>query len=146
MDARTARNDSDGTPAIRFDAEAPPAADATLEFVPREALVFAEEERADQYRRVVGLVAGNKLKLLRITVGQTNAIEVVCEAAIADGPVAAPTRFVTRDALILWADRQARGHAKTIVLRVASTLVMLRITTSERAGSIEVLQRIEVGG
>lgn len=146
MESRTAR-DSTEPPAIRFGSEDAPVASPplTLEFAPRDLLVFWEDERADQYKRIVGLVSGNKLKLVKITVGRDNAMEVICEAALADDVMLGTTQFVTRDALLLWAEARPRGHGKTIVVRVGTALKLVRVTGDERTPAIEVLQSIDLG-
>src|SRR5690242_17613980 len=90
----------------------------TLEAVPHDVLVFWEDEAADQHKRVVAVAVGNKLKLLRITVGRRNALDVIHEATMEDGPGSVRTQFVTRDALLMWAEpaaRTGRGVGKTIV-------------------------------
>ena len=120
----------------------------TLEAVPHDALVFWEDERADQHKRVVALAAGSKLKLLRITVGRRNALDVICEAAIGDPPGSVRTQFITREALLMWAEPAAqfgRGVGKTIVLRVGRQLKLVRISGNEDAPSIEVLDTIDIG-
>src|SRR5262245_43353009 len=66
-----------------------------LEAVPQDVLVFWEDERADQHKRVVAVAVGNKLKLLRITVGRKNALDVIHEATIEDEPGSVRTQFVT---------------------------------------------------
>ncbi len=119
-----------------------------LEAVPHDALVFWEDERADQHKRVVALAVGSKLKLLRITVGRRNALDVICEAAIADPPGSVRTQFITREALLMWAEPAAqsgRGVGKTIVLRVGRQLKLVRISGNEDAPSIEVLDTIDIG-
>ena len=120
---------------------------ALLELVPHDVLVLWEDERTDQYKRVVGLVIGNKLKLVKLTVGRVNAIDVLCEAPIADETSSLRTQFITRDALILWAEpREPRGLGKTLVVRVGSTLMMLRVTADETRPSIEILHSLHAGG
>jgi hypothetical protein len=120
-----------------------------LEPVPHDALVFWEDERADQHKRVVAVAVGTKLKLLRITVGRRNALDVICEAIIEDQPGSVRTQFITRDALLMWAEpaaRSGRGVGKTIVLRIGKQLKMVRIGGDEDAPSIEVLDTIDIGG
>src|SRR5262249_56690020 len=93
--------------------------------VPHDALVFWEDESADQHKRVVAVAVGNRLKLLRITVGRRNALDVICEAPIDDGAGDVRTQFITREALLMWAQpaaRSARGTRETIALRVGSRL------------------------
>src|SRR5438552_5828334 len=88
-----------------------------LEAVPHDVLVFWEEECADQHKRVVAVAVGNKLKLLRITVGRRNALDVIHEATIEDEPGSVRTQFITRDALLMWAEpaaRTGRGVGKAI--------------------------------
>jgi hypothetical protein len=119
---------------------------ALLELVPHDVLVLWEDERTDRYKRVVGLVIGNKLKLVKLTVGRVNAMEILCEAPIADEATSLRTQFITRDALLLWAEpREPRGFGKTLVVRVGSTLKMVRVTADDTAPSIEILQSLEAG-
>ena len=120
-----------------------------LEPVPNDALVFWEDERADQHKRVVAVAVGNRLKLLRITVGRRNALEVICEAPIDDGAGSVRPQFITRDTLLMWAEptaRSGRGVGKTIVLRVGSQLKLVRVSGDEEAPSIEVLDTLDIGG
>jgi hypothetical protein len=120
-----------------------------LEPVPHDALVFWEDECADQHKRVVAVAVGNRLKLLRITVGRRNALDVICEAPIDDGAGGVRTQFITRGALLMWAEpaaRSARGVGKTIVLRVGSQLKLVRVCGDEEAPSIEVLDTLDIGG
>jgi hypothetical protein len=136
-----------GPPAISFrPADAAPAAASppSLEFVPQDALVFWEDERADHHKRVVGLLVDDKLKLVKITAGYRAAIDVICEAALVDasGPVA--PRFITREALLFWAEpRLPQGVRKTIVLRVGTVLKIVRVTGDESAPAIEVLASVD---
>jgi len=120
-----------------------------LEPVPQDVLVFWEDERADQHKRVVAVAVGNKLKLLRITVGRQNTLDVICEAAIEDQPGSVRTQFVTRDALLMWtrpAARTGRGVGKTIVLRIGTQLKLVRVSGDEDAPAIEILDALELGG
>src|ERR1051325_5505195 len=80
---------------------------AVLELVPHDVLVLWEDERTDQYKRVVALVIGNKLKLVKLTVGRVNGMEILCEAPLVDEPTLLRTQFITRDALLLWAEPRA---------------------------------------
>jgi hypothetical protein len=133
-------------PAVSFmPVESPYAAvPAALEFAPRDALVFWEEEHADQYKRVLGVVVGNKLKLVKITVGRDSGLEILCEAPLVEEPGVLRSGFVTRDALVLWAEpRVPRGVGKTIVVRIGAVLKMLRITGDEDRPAIEVLHSID---
>jgi hypothetical protein len=120
-----------------------------LEAVPHDVLVFWDDERADENKRVVALAVGNKLKLLRITVGRRNALDVIHEATIDDAPGSVRTQFITRDALLMWAEpaaRTGRGVGKTIVLRIGTRLKLVRISADERAPGIEILDTLELGG
>jgi len=120
-----------------------------LEAVPHDVLVFWEEERADQHKRVVAVAVGNKLKLLRITVGRRNALDVIHEATIDDEPGSVRTQFVTRAALLMWAEPAARtggGVGKTIVLRIGTRLKLVRVSGDEEAPGIEILDALELGG
>jgi len=121
----------------------------TLEAVPHDVLVFWEDESADQHKRVVAVAVGNKLKLLRITVGRRNALDVVHEATIDDAPGSVRTQFVTRDALLMWTEpaaRTGRGVGKTIVLRIGTRLKLVRVSADEQAPGIEILDTLELGG
>src|SRR5207237_1402830 len=121
----------------------------TLEPVPQDVLVFWEEECADQHKRVVAVAVGDKLKLLRITIGRQNALDVIHEATIDDEPGSVRTQVVTRDALLMWAEpaaRTGRGVGKTIVLRIGTRLKLVRVSGDEAAPAIEILDAIELGG
>ena len=119
---------------------------AVLELVPHDVLVLWEDERTDRYKRVVALVIGNKLKLVKLTVGRVNAMEILCEAPLVDEPALLRTQFITRDALLLWAEpREPRGLGKTLIVRVGPTLKMVRVTADETAPSIEILQSLDAG-
>ena len=120
----------------------------TLEPVPQDVLVFWEEECADQHKRVIAVAVGNKLKLLRITVGRQNTLGVIHEATIDDEPGSVRTQFVTRDALLMWAEpaaRTGRGVGKTIVLRIGTRLKLVRVSADEQAPGIEILDTLELG-
>ena len=120
---------------------------AVLELVPHDVLVLWEDERTEQYKRVVALVIGNKLKLVRLTVGRVNRMDILCEASLADQAASLRTQFITRDALLLWAEpRNPRGLGKTLVIRVGATLKMIRVTADETAPSIEIVQSLDAGG
>ena len=130
-------------PALSF-LPAQAAVPAAVEFAPHDALVFWENECADQYKRVVGLVVENKLKLVKITAGRGSGLEVICEAPIADEPAVLRPGFVTRDALVIWAEpRVPRGVGKTIVVRIGAVLKMLRISGDEEGPAIEVLHSLD---
>jgi hypothetical protein len=121
-----------------------PAAPAALEFVPHDALVFWEEEHADQYKRVFAVVLGNKLKLVKITAGRGSGLQILCEAALVDEPCVLRPGFVTRDALVLWAEpRVPRGVGKTIVVRIGPVLKMIRVAGDEERPAIEVLHSLD---
>ena len=145
----SAQPESTSRAAIEFvpaEAGAARALPAVFELVPRDVLVLWEEERADQYKRVVALVTGNKLKLLKVTVGRVNAMEILCEAPLVDEPGHLRTQFITRDALLLWAQPRApRGLGKTLIVRVGPTLKMVRVTADEAAPSIEILETLDAG-
>ena len=120
-----------------------------LEPVPHDVLVFWEEECADQHKRVVAVAVGNKLKLLRITVGRRNALDVIHEATIEDEPGSVRTQFVTRGALLMWTEpgaRTGRGVGKTIVLRIGARLKLVRVCGDEDAPVIEILDALELCG
>jgi len=120
---------------------------AVLELVPHDVLVLWEDERTDQYKRVVALVIGSKLKLVKLTVGRVNTMEILCEAPLVEEPALLRTQFITRDALLLWAEpRNPRGLGKTLVIRVGQTLKMVRVTADEAAPGIEILQTLDAGG
>ena len=120
-----------------------------LEAVPHDVLVFWEDECADQHKRVVAVAVGNKLKLLRITVGRRNALDVIHEATIEEPPGSVRTQFVTRDALLMWAApgaRPGRGVGKTVVLRIGARLQLVRVVGDEEAPAIDILDTLELGG
>jgi len=119
---------------------------AVLELVPHDVLVLWEEERTDQYKRVVALAIGNKLKLVKLTVGRVSGMDILCEAPLVDEPASLRTQFITRDALLLWAEpREPRGLGKTLVVRVGRMLKMVRVTADETAPSIEIVHSLDVG-
>jgi hypothetical protein len=140
---------SETVPAIRFAAgEMPTALDAVaaFELVPNDVLVFWEDERTDRYKRVVALLTGNKLKLVKITVGRESGIETICESALVDEPTVLRTQFVTRDTLLWGAEPRApRGLWKVIVVRIGTVLKMIRVAGDETAPAIEVMHSVDVG-
>ena len=120
-----------------------------VDAVPHDVLVFWEDERADRHKRVVAAIVGNVLKLVKITVGFENALEVICEAALDDPPATVRPQFITRGALLMWAKPSARGGGgvgKTIVIRIGRRLKMIRVTGDEDAPAIDVLDAIDLGG
>jgi hypothetical protein len=122
---------------------------AGVDAVPQDVLVFWEDERADRHKRVVAAIVGNALKLIKITVGFENALQVICEAPLDDSPATVPPQFITRGALLMWAEpaaRGGRGGGKTIVVRIGRRLKMIRVIGDEDAPAIEVLDTIDLGG
>jgi hypothetical protein len=116
-----------------------------LDCLPHDALIFWENELADQYTRVVGLTGGNCLKLVKITAGRGSGMEVICEAALVDDTLVLSTEFVRQDALVVWAEpRPPHGVGKTIVLRTGPRLQMIRVTGNEAAPAIEILHSLDI--
>ena len=146
----TPESEVERPPAIEFvpeDAVGATGRPVTCEAVPADALVLWEHEQADRYRRALALVVGNKLKIVKVTAGHDNGMEILCEAGLADEPVGLRTQFITRDALVFWAGPRVRlpGLARTLVLRVGTALLMLRVTGDEVAPAIELIQRLDLG-
>jgi hypothetical protein len=137
-------------PALAFgppEAESAATVPVALELVPEDVLVFWESERTDQYKRVVALVMGNKLKLVKVTVGRNAGMDILCETALVDEPATLRTQFLSRDTLIFWVEpREPRGLGKTIVLRVGGVLKMVRVTGDEAAPAIEILGSLRADG
>jgi len=81
---------------------------------------------------------------MKITAGRGSGLEILCEAPLVEEPRVLRSGFVTRDALVLWAEpRVPRGVGKTIVVRIGGVLKMLRITGDEDRPAIEVLHSID---
>ena len=71
------------------------------------------------------------------------------KATIEDEPGSVRTQFITRDALLMWAEpaaRTGRGVGKAIVLRIGARLKLVRVCGDEEAPAIEILDALELGG
>lgn len=135
-------------PVLRFEPAEAPRPFAGAQWVPDDALVLWEYERADLHRRVVGVVVGNRLKLIRVSAGHETALDVLAEVVLAEGHGVARPEFLTRSALVFWGERRAgvSGVTRTFVLGLGARLVMVRVTGNELAPQIEVLHTLELGG
>jgi hypothetical protein len=132
-------------PAFRFDAAAALPA-PTVSCIPDDALVVWEYERADLHRRLLAVVVGNRLDLVLVSAGHEPGLRHVTGARILDGDGVPVPQFLTRRALVFWGDTPPgrRGVARTVVLTVATRLVMVRLTGDEAAPEVEVLATLEL--